>query len=302
MSLKLADTPAPKTGSASGKPQQISLIKIVPSLITMMALIAGVTSIEKAIIGNFEVAVMMLLAAALFDVLDGAVARVLKAQSEFGAQLDSLSDFLAFGVAPAIILHEWTMIDAGKLGWIASIVFPVAAALRLARFNVASKTTDTMPLWKKRYFSGVPTPAGAGIVMIPLYVWFLSPETFGEFNVATPLIAVWVIIVAALMVSRIPTLSLKYMKLPSHMAVPLMGGIGLLVAALIHAPWVTLTLVSSAYLVAIPLSLARYRRQEKEFENRNEDLSSLAFGIDDIDLDGLEEDDEQENGSEKERK
>ncbi|MBE2191055.1 MAG: phosphatidylcholine/phosphatidylserine synthase [Alphaproteobacteria bacterium] len=295
MSLKLADNPPPINGdttSESDAYHQISLIKMVPSLITLMALIAGITSLQKSISGDYEGAVMMLLVAAVFDVLDGAVARILKAQSEFGAQLDSLSDFLAFGVAPAILLHEWTMIDAGKLGWIASVVFPVAAALRLARFNVATKETSTMPLWKKRYFSGVPTPAGAGLVMMPIYVWFLSPETFGEFKLATPLIAVWTICVAAMMVSRIPTASLKYMKLPDRMAVPLMAAIGLIVAAMIHAPWVTLTLISSAYLISVPLALNHYRKLEQRFEKRNEDLSSLAFGIDEINMDASNEEDQ----------
>lgn len=290
MTLKLANTP-PDDDTPLDKDHaaKIGIIKILPSLITLMALIAGVTSIQKAIGGDFEAAVLMLLAAALFDVLDGAVARALKAQSEFGAQLDSLSDFLAFGVAPAIMLHEWTMVDAGKLGWIASIVFPVAAALRLARFNVAAKTGHDLPLWKKRYFSGVPTPAGAGLVMMPIYVWFLAPDTFSEFKMATPLVAVWAIFVAALMVSRIPTISLKYMKLPTRMAVPMMAGIGLIVAALLHAPWITLTLVSGAYFISIPLAFRHYRIQEKLFEQKPEDLSSLAFGIDGIDLDGTDD-------------
>lgn len=298
MGLRLADQQNPDSNAhpphgphQADKQTQIGLIKIVPSMITMMALIAGVTSIQKAILGNYDEAIMMLLAAALFDILDGAVARALKAQSEFGAQLDSLSDFLAFGVAPAILLHEWTMVDAGKLGWIASVVFPLAAALRLARFNVATQASDTLPVWKKRYFTGVPTPAGAALVMLPLYVWLLSPESFGEFKIATPLIPLWAISVAALMVSRIPTVSLKYMKLPSHMAVPLMAAIGLVVAALIHAPWVTLTLLSTSYLISIPLSLNHYRTLEKKYEARKEDLSSLAFGIDEINLDPVDEDD-----------
>lgn len=294
MGLRLADqnnsdNQTTQTKSAPGN--QIGLMKIVPSMITMMALIAGVTSIQKAIIGHYDEAVMMLLAAALFDILDGAVARALKAQSEFGAQLDSLSDFLAFGVAPAILLHEWTMVDAGKLGWIASVVFPLAAALRLARFNVASQTNDTLPIWKKRYFTGVPTPAGTALVLLPLYVWLLSPDSFGELSIATPLIPIWAIGVAALMVSRIPTVSLKYMKLPSHMAVPLMAALGLVIAALIHAPWVTLTLLSTSYLISIPLSLSHYRSLEKKFEARQEDLSSLAFGIDEINMDPVDEDD-----------
>ncbi|HAJ90880.1 MAG TPA: hypothetical protein DCM27_07725, partial [Rhodospirillaceae bacterium] len=169
--------------------QALTLSKLIPNLITMMALIAGITSVQKALTGNFEVAVLLLLAAAILDVMDGAVARALKAQSEFGAQLDSLSDFLAFGVAPGLILYVWTLGDAGKLGWIAAVVFPVAAALRLARFNVMAASTTEIPLWKKRFFTGVPTPAGAILCLFPLYVWFLTPETFEGYRWGTPLVA-----------------------------------------------------------------------------------------------------------------
>lgn len=258
-------------------PQPIA--KMIPNLVTMMALIAGISSLQKAVNGDFEGAVLMLMAAALFDVLDGAIARALKAQSEFGAQLDSLSDFLAFGIAPAIILYEWTLSDAGKLCWIASVVFPVAAALRLARFNVIAKQPDDVPQWKKRYFVGVPTPAGAALCLLPIYIWFLSPSSFESLAFATPLVAVWAIFVAALMVSRIPTFSIKYVKLPPRMMVPMLGFFALVVAALIHAPWITLSILSLAYVVSIPMGLRHYRKQEMQYRDVPEDLTSLAFGI-----------------------
>lgn len=265
--------------------------KIIPNLVTMMALIAGITSLQKAINNDFEGAVLMLLAAALFDVLDGALARALKAQSEFGAQLDSLSDFLAFGIAPAVILYEWTLSDAGKLCWIASVVFPVAGALRLARFNVIAKQAQDTPIWKKKYFVGVPIPAGAALCLLPIYIWFLSPSTFEALSFATPLVAVWAIFVAMLMVSRIPTMSIKYMKLPSRMAVPVMGVLALIVAALLHAPWVTLSLLSLGYLASIPMGFRHYRAQEREYRAVPEDLTSLAFGMDIPISDVIEEDD-----------
>ncbi len=239
--------------------QSLPLFKIVPNMITLLALISGITSVQKAMTGDFDTAVMLLIVAGIFDVMDGTIARALKAQSEFGAQLDSLSDFLAFGVAPALILYEWTLGDAGKLGWIAAVVFPVAAALRLARFNVMSKTTQDIALWKKRFFTGVPTPAGAILCLFPLYVWFLSPETFEGFSWATPLVAVWAIVVAALMVSRIPTFSVKYIRIPPKMMVPSMAGLALYIAALLHAPWVTLPLVCIAYVASLPLILHQYR-------------------------------------------
>ncbi|MFA7277200.1 MAG: phosphatidylcholine/phosphatidylserine synthase [Pseudobdellovibrionaceae bacterium] len=262
-----------------GEGLKVPISRFIPNMITILAMIAGVTSVQKAIVGQYEVAVIMLIAAALFDVLDGAMARLLKAQSEFGAQLDSLSDFLAFGVAPGIILYDWLLAEAGQLGWIAAIVFPVAAALRLARFNVAAKSTVDIPLWKKRYFSGVPTPAGAGLCLLPMYIWFLFPDAFTEFSFAAPLVAVWAIFVGMLMVSRIPTFSLKYLKLPRRMSVAVLAFAALIVAALIHATWITMTLLALAYLASIPAVLERYRAREMRENKTNEDLASLAFGI-----------------------
>ena len=158
---------------ASG--QALTLSKLIPNLITMMALIAGITSVQKALSGNFEVAVLLLLAAAILDVMDGAVARALKAQSEFGAQLDSLSDFLAFGVAPGLILYVWTLGDAGKLGWIAAVVFPVAAALRLARFNVMASAAADIPLWKKTLLYGCSDPCGRNSLPLPALCLVFNP-------------------------------------------------------------------------------------------------------------------------------
>ncbi len=270
----------------------ISLYRIIPSMLTLMALIAGVTSVQMSINDKFATAVLLLLAAAILDVLDGAVARALKAQSEFGAQLDSLSDFLAFGVAPSVLLYVWVLDEAGKLGWIATVILPVAAALRLARFNVAATKQDDTPLWKKRYFTGVPSPAGAGLAMLPVYVWLMFENNFfREFAVANWLIAVWLIVVSALMVSRIPTFSFKYMKLPAKMTVPVMAFVALILAALIHAPWITLSIISSLYALSIPAVFHHYRKQEKAHQGTNEDLSSLAFGMTAVDL-PLDEEDE----------
>lgn len=257
----------------------VSIYKLVPSMLTLMALIAGVTSIQMAINGKYEMAINLIVAAAILDILDGAVARALKAQSDFGAELDSLSDFLAFGIAPSIVLYVWVLDQAGKLGWIATVILPVAAALRLARFNVAAKVPDDKPLWKKRYFTGVPSPAGAGLALLPVYIWLMFENNFfRDFAVANWLIAVWTIIVSALMVSRIPTFSIKYMKLPARMQVPVMAFITLVLAALFHAPWITLTILATLYAVSIPIIFVRYRKQEKKY-GKQEDLSSLAFGM-----------------------
>ena len=269
----------PEKGLESGRVQMVGIQKIVPNMLTLMALIAAVTSVQMAINERFDTAILMLVAAAILDILDGAAARALKAQSAFGAQLDSLSDFLAFGVAPSLLLYVWTLDDAGKLGWIATVVLPVAAALRLARFNVAALSPDDRPDWKKKYFSGVPAPAGCGLALLPAYIYQISPETFDVFSFATPLIAVWAMIVGALMVSRIPTIAAKSMHVPARMIIPVMALLGALIAALIHAPWITLTVLSLSYLATIPVVFHRYRQKEKQYQTQPEELASLAFGL-----------------------
>ncbi len=271
--------PDPSSHDAGqGKPA-LSIAKLIPNCLTLSALIAAVTSVQFAVNGKFESAVIMLMLSVILALLDGAVARALKAQSEFGAQLDSLSDFLAFGVAPSILLYEWALGDAGKLGWIATIVLPVAAALRLARFNVMAKEADTTPPWKKKFFTGVPTPAGAGLVMLPIYIWFISPDTFTVFSFATPLIAVWTILISMMMISRLPTFSFKGLELPQRFMLPTMGAFALTIAALIHAPWFTLTAIMSIYLISMPFIYNNYRKHEKRNSTSAEDFSSLAFGI-----------------------
>lgn len=271
-------------GTDDARPQMVGLHKMIPNMLTLMALIAAVTSIQKAINQEYDVAVLMLLAAAILDVLDGAAARALKSQSDFGAQLDSLSDFLAFGVAPSLILYEWVLDEAGKLGWIATIILPVAAALRLARFNVAAMKPDDTPKWKKAYFSGVPAPAGAGLALLPVYIWFLlEPETFRAYSFGTPLIAIWTIFVAALMVSRIPTWAAKSVHVPSKMIIPVMAFLGLLIAAIVHAPWIMLTIITFVYLAFMPIVFHSYRKKEKLYQAQPEELSSLAFGITNFD-------------------
>ena len=271
--------PDPSSHDTGQAKPALSIAKLIPNCLTLSALIAAVTSVQFAVNGKFESAVIMLMLSAILDLLDGAVARALKAQSEFGAQLDSLSDFLAFGVAPSILLYEWALGDAGKLGWIATIVLPVAAALRLARFNVMAKEADTTPAWKKKFFTGVPTPAGAGLVMLPIYIWFISPDTFTVFSFATPLIAVWTILISMMMISRLPTFSFKGLELPQRFLLPMMGAFALTIAALIHVPWITLTAIMSIYLISMPFIYNSYRKHEKRNSVNPEDFSSLAFGI-----------------------
>lgn len=263
--------------------------RMIPNLMTLTAMAAGLTAIQFALDFKWEHAVLAILIAAILDAMDGATARILKAQSEFGAQLDSLSDFLAFGVAPAIILYTWILEESGKVGWMAMIIYAAATALRLARFNVAHKEE---PQWKKGFFSGIPSPAGAGLALLPMIIWIQLPDFFEQFAFASPLVGLWTILVAGMMVSRIPTFSTKKLKIPAKLGMPALAFAAILIAALVHAPWQTLTIASIVYIAMIPFAVRNFRKLQKEHKD-DEDLTDLAIGaiaIDDYNTPSEKED------------
>ncbi len=270
-----APVPAATDEGAGLGGKVVGIQKLIPNLMTLGALAMGLTAIQMAWDDQWDRAVLAILVAVILDTLDGAVARLLNATSEFGAQLDSLSDFLAFGVAPSIILYSWILEESGKVGWVAMIVFAAASALRLARFNVTQKE---LPDWKKGFFSGVPAPAGAGLALLPLIVWIQAePRFFEEFAFASPLVGLWTIFIAAMMVSRIPTYSTKRIKMPAKFGMPALGLAVVFIAALVHAPWLTLTVSAFLYMAAIPLAISHFRRLQKEHAD-DEDLTDLALG------------------------
>jgi CDP-diacylglycerol--serine O-phosphatidyltransferase len=240
-----------------------NLAKLLPNIVTLGSVAAGLTAIQKAIAEQWEFAVLLILVACILDTLDGALARLLKAASKFGAELDSLSDFLSFGVAPAMILYLWVLNDAGRIGWIAGLVFVIACALRLARYNTMIEDTDDRPEWARYFFAGVPAPAGAGLVLAPMIFAFLIAQDMSSFSFATPLIGLWVLVVALLMVSRIPTFSSKQIRVPSQATIPMLGLVGLFLAALIHAPWMTLSICVTVYAVSLPLAWRIYKKRER---------------------------------------
>ncbi|CAG0891591.1 unnamed protein product [Cyprideis torosa] len=256
----------------------LGLHKLVPNVITLMALAAGLTSIQFAIDGLWERAVIAIVIAAVLDVLDGATARLLNAQSKFGAELDSLSDFLAFGVAPATIMYLWVLEESGKIGWIAMLVFAVASAMRLARYNITP--TPKTGVWSKGFFAGVPAPAGAGMAFLPIFIWLMAPNYFESFAVANILVGLWLMFCAGMMVSRIPTWSTKQLKIKSNMAMPLLAFIAVMIAALIQAPWPTLTIMSITYIATIPFSIRHFQKIVKESKEKI-DLGDLALGVSD---------------------
>jgi CDP-diacylglycerol---serine O-phosphatidyltransferase len=241
-------------------PRELLLLKLWPNLVSILALCAGLTAIRFAIAGSFGMAVLLIGTAAALDGLDGRLARMLKSESAIGAELDSLCDFVNFGVTPAIVLYLWGLRTETSLGWIAVLVYAVCCMLRLARFNVGSKVAVGEAA-EKTSFIGVPSPAGAMLVLMPVYVVFALDEAF----VMPPvLIAVWMIAIGALMISRVRTPSLKRITIAADYARYALVGSVVLVAALLTYPWVTLTVLSAGYLAAVlALFLKGLRRAAK---------------------------------------
>ena len=234
---------------------------VLPNLVTVLAICAGLSGIRFGFEGRFETAVVMVLLAAFLDGIDGRLARMLKATSKFGAQMDSLADIVNFGVAPALVLYAFMLDQAGSPGWIAALLFAIACGLRLARFNVLDEETDR-PIWQSEYFVGVPAPAGAVLVMLPLYLSFLrlgvEPTRLTAF-VATG----FTILVAFLLVSRLPVYSGKSFKIPGDKVLPIILGVVLYILLLMTYPWYTLTASVAGYLVFLPFSVRAYSKRAK---------------------------------------
>ncbi len=258
-----------------------SLNRLIPNILTLLALCAGLTAMRYGLQGAWERAVVAIIVAAVLDGLDGRIARALGATSRFGAELDSLSDFVAFGVAPAFIVFLWSLQSLGGFGWALTLLFAVCCMLRLARFNTALDSPVPQPAWARKFFVGVPAPIGGLLALIPLA---MGLETEHE-AFASPLLNGLVIAgVSALMVSRVPTFALKQAKVPAHYVVFVLLGVGGFAAFLISTPWVTLSVTALVYLISIPYAVAVYRRLEKanpappiaEEEDEEEDYEAEA--------------------------
>jgi CDP-diacylglycerol---serine O-phosphatidyltransferase len=240
---------------------QVPVRVLIPNIFTLVGLCAGLTAIRMGIENRWDLAVAALVFAAVLDGIDGRVARLLKASSRFGAELDSLADFVNFGVAPAIIMFNWALDDLHSLGWVAVLVFAVCSALRLARFNVSLDAAD-MPAWKSNYFVGVPAPAAAIILLLPIYAQDLGLHLPS----LTPLVLIYTLIIALLMVSRVPTFSGKLIgqKIAREYVPPVFVLAALFIALLLTYPALTLTVGSVLYLAVIPISAYRYRAEERK--------------------------------------
>src|ERR1700761_2897242 len=249
---------------------------LLPNLITLLALCAGLTAIRVAVENKIDLALAAIVFAALLDGVDGRVARMLKGTSRFGAELDSLADFVNFGVAPALILYFWGLHELQSAGWIAALVFAICAALRLARFNVMTEDPNRPP-WAANFFVGVPAPAGAIIVLLPIYAAFLGlPRS----SFLTWLTLAYTLLIAGLMVSWLPVFSGKRVgtRVPPQMVGPVIILLVLFVALLIAYPWIILTLGTLGYLASLPLGWASYRNYEQRArEGRGETLNSASL-------------------------
>jgi CDP-diacylglycerol--serine O-phosphatidyltransferase len=228
----------------------------LPNAITALALCFGLTGIRFGFSGEGEKALASIIIAGVLDGMDGRIARLLRAQSRFGAELDSLSDNIAFGTAPALIIFFWSLKEAPKFGWTAALALAVCCALRLARFNARIDVSD-QPHKSAGFNTGVPAPVGAGLAFVPLYLWLISEnELFRSWTIVMP----WILFIALLMISSLPTYSWSSIRIRRGWRIFALAGVALFGAALLNEPWWTLLAISVVYLALLPLSFASYGR------------------------------------------
>ena len=231
---------------------------LLPNTLTIFGVCLGLSSIKFALDTNYAMSVVAIGFAAVLDTLDGRVARLIKGTSKVGKELDSLTDVISFGVAPGFIMYFWTLNEIGKFGWMFVLIYTVCCALRLARFNLT--TIEENETWKINFFEGVPSPAAAGMVLMPL---LLSLSGLIEFENYAVLSSIIIIITSILMVSKLPTYSLKRILIPRHLAIFLLLGIGIYVSLLIFYTFKTLFFSGLTYLVLIPISYFHYKHKTK---------------------------------------
>jgi len=252
--------------------------RLLPNALTMLGLCAGLTAIRFGMEGRWVVGIVLIAGAALLDTLDGRIARLMGGPTEFGGQLDSLVDAISFGVAPVMLVFMWSLEKAGGLGWAIAVLYVVCCVLRLARFNVASSNPDK-PAWAGSYFSGVPAPAGAGLVLLPI---ILGTELGWAF-VRSPWVTIlWTLLTAILMISRLPTYSFKRIRVPHHYVTVVMAGIAVLAVAMFTEPMITLAGLIIAYATTIPFAIRSFQKLKTEDQSRELE-PEVAIEPDDID-------------------
>ena len=232
---------------------------LLPNILTLAGVCLGISSIKFSIDGNYSLAVTLILFAAILDALDGRIARLIKGTSDFGKELDSLTDFVSFGIAPVFILYFWELNNYGKLGWAITLTYSVCCVLRLARFNLTK--IESSETWKNNFFEGIPSPAGGLLILMPL-IYELT-----NFNIGLDLkkfCPYFTILIAVFLVSKIPTLALKKISISPKATVFLLLSIGLIFISLLFYTFETLLIFGFIYLISIPLSVILYKRQNKK--------------------------------------
>ncbi len=239
---------------------------LLPNILTLAGVCLGISSIKFSIDGNYSLAVTLILIASILDALDGRIARLIKGTSEFGKELDSLTDFVSFGIAPAFILYFWELNNYGKLGWAITLIYSVCCVLRLARFNLTK--IDLAENWKNNFFEGIPSPAGGLLILMPL-IYELTDLNLGlDIKQITPY---FTILVAILLVSKVPTLALKKISISPKTSIFLLLGIGLIFIALLFYTLEALLIFGIFYLISIPLSIIIFKSQNKKNLKISED-------------------------------
>ena len=254
---KASESEAPAVRLQNGG---LTLRAVLPNAITAAALCSGLTGIRFAINGDWKMAVLAIVLAGVLDGMDGRIARLLKAQSRFGAELDSLADSLSFGMAPALVMFLWSLQGLPRFGWFASLAFALCCALRLARFN-AQIDVEHQPHKSVRFLTGVPAPLGAGLAFLPMYLWIASGlELFRQ----PLLVAAWMVAIAALMISNLATMSWTSIRPRRSIRLGAIALAGMVFAALLQEPWWTLAALSALYLALMPLAIVRYGRIKRQ--------------------------------------
>ena len=239
---------------------------LLPNILTLGGVCLGISSIKFSIDGNYSLAVILILLAAILDALDGRIARLIKGTSEFGKELDSLTDFVSFGIAPVLILYFWELNSYGKLGWTIALIYSVCCVLRLARFNLTK--VELQHEWKSNFFEGVPSPAGGLIILMPLIYELTNLSLDIDIKLITPYLTIFI---ALLLVSKIPTLSFKKISISSKATIFLLLTVGLIFIALLFYTFETLLVFGLVYLALIPVSFLIYKKQQKIYSQKISD-------------------------------
>jgi len=235
---------------------------ILPSVLTLVGVCLGISSIKFAMDENFSLAVIFIVVAAILDGLDGRVARMIKGTSDFGKELDSLTDFVSFGIAPVFVIYFWELNQFGRIGWLIVLLFSVCCVLRLARFNLTK--FDDNEEWKMNFFQGIPSPAGGCLILFPIMYELSALSNYFQIKNISPFLVVFISI---LLISKIPTFSFKKIVVQRNMTLFLLLGVGLFFVLIIQFTYETLAIGSLIYLALIPLSVLNYRSKLKNSQN-----------------------------------